>query len=68
MVSNIRYPSFKKIDLKKANIIKVLVVLIIVFSLLYLFPVESTTLLITAYLFYGVIRTIYTVIAKRKKS
>ena len=68
MVSNIRYPSFKKIDLKKANIIKVLVVLIIIFSILYLYPVESTTLLITAYLFYGVIRAIYNfTIAKRKK-
>jgi CDP-diacylglycerol--serine O-phosphatidyltransferase len=69
MVSNIRYPSFKKVDLKKANIIKVLVGLIIVFSMLYLYPVESTTCLITLYLFYGVFRAFYNfVIAKRKKS
>ncbi|WP_037940280.1 CDP-diacylglycerol--serine O-phosphatidyltransferase [Sulfurospirillum arcachonense] len=68
MVSNIRYPSFKKIDLKKANLIKVLIALILVFSLLYLFPIESTTLLITAYLLYGLLRGVYTfIVAKRKK-
>ncbi|DAB34805.1 MAG TPA: CDP-diacylglycerol--serine O-phosphatidyltransferase [Sulfurospirillum sp. UBA12182] len=67
MVSNIRYPSFKKMDLKKANAIKVLVVLIIVFSMLYVYPIESTTLLITAYLLYGIVRTFYT-IAKQKKT
>ncbi len=68
MVSNIRYPSFKKIDLKKANIIKVLVGLIVIFSMLYLYPIESTTFLITAYLFYGVFRTVYKhMIAKNKK-
>jgi len=69
MVSNIRYPSFKKVDLKKANIIKVLVVLIVAFSMLYLYPIESTTFLISIYLLYGVLRTVYNfTIAKRKKS
>lgn len=69
MVSNIRYPSFKKVDLKKANIIKVLVLLIIVFSMLYLYPIECTTCLITLYLMYGVFRAVYNyIIAKRKKS
>jgi len=66
MVSNIRYPSFKKVDMKKANITKVLVTLIVVFSLLYLYPVESTTFLITGYLLYGLFRGVYT-IAKKKK-
>ena len=66
MVSNIRYPSFKKIDMKKANITKVLVILIVVSSLLYLYPVESTTLLITVYLLYGLFRGVY-IIAKKKK-
>lgn len=68
MVSNIRYPSFKKIDLKKANMKKVLVSLIVVFSLLYLYPIESTTLIFTVYLLYGLFRGIYKfIIAKRKK-
>ncbi|MDD3462307.1 MAG: CDP-diacylglycerol--serine O-phosphatidyltransferase, partial [Sulfurospirillaceae bacterium] len=59
MVSNIRYPSFKKIDFKKTNLIKVLIYLILVFSVLYLYPVESTTVFITAYLFFGLGRAIY---------
>jgi len=66
MVSNIRYPSFKKVDMKKANITKVLVILIVLFSILYLYPVESTTILITGYLLYGLFRGVYT-IAKKKK-
>lgn len=69
MVSNIRYPSFKKIDFKKANVMKVLIGLIIVFSMLYVYPIESTTILITLYLFYGPVRAGYNfVIAKRRKN
>jgi len=66
MVSNIRYPSFKKIDLKKANIKKVLIGLIIIFSFLYLYPIESTTFLFTLYLLYGMIRGCYTIFLKKK--
>lgn len=66
MVSNIRYPSFKKIDMKKANMKKILVILIVLFSLLYLYPIESTTIFITSYLLYGFLRGVYT-IAKKKK-
>lgn len=69
MVSNIRYPSFKKIDLKKANLMRVLISLVLMFSMLYVYPIESATLLITAYLLYGPIRVIKTyIIAKRKKT
>ena len=60
MVSNIRYPSFKKVDLKKANFIKVLVALVVSASLIFIYPVESLSLLISAYLFFGVARaTLY---------
>lgn len=69
MVSNIRYPSFKKVDLKQGSLIKVLVCLSVAFSMLYVFPVESTTLLISTYILYGVVRAVYTfAIAKRKKN
>ena len=69
MVSNIRYPSFKKIDLEKQNLLKVLIYLIMVFSITYIYPVESITLIITIYLFYGLFRTIYNFsIAKYRKS
>jgi len=53
MVSNIRYPSFKKIDLEKANFIKVLVGLVVTASLIFIYPIESLSILISAYLFFG---------------
>jgi CDP-diacylglycerol---serine O-phosphatidyltransferase len=69
MVSNIRYPSFKKVDFKKAHVMKVLVTLIVLFSMLYVYPIESTTILISIYLFYGPARACYNfVIAKRRKN
>ncbi len=69
MVSNIRYPSFKKIDLEKQNFLKVLIYLIMVFSLVYIFPIESISIIITIYLFYGLFRGIYNFwIAKYKKT
>lgn len=69
MVSNIRYPSFKKIDFKKANLIKILVYMVISFSLLYLYPIEVGTFLITLYLMYGLVRGVYNfVVAKYHKN
>ncbi len=69
MVSNIRYPSFKKIDLEKQNLLKVLIYLIMVFSIIYIYPIESVTVIITIYLFYGLSRAIYNFwIAKYKKN
>lgn len=69
MVSNIRYPSFKKIDLKKGHLIKILVYLVISFSLLYLYPIEIGTLLITLYLLYGLSRGVYNfIVAKYHKN
>lgn len=60
MVSNIRFPSFKKIDLQKAQFIKVLVALVVTASLIFIFPIESLSLFISAYLVFGVGRaTLY---------
>lgn len=67
MVSNIRYPSFKKIDLSRANMLKVLILLILVFSLLYLFTLESILFIISIYVLYGILRAIYTLLTKFKK-
>jgi len=66
MVSNIRYPSFKKINLPKTDIKKVLIVLIILFSFIYLYLIESLTFLFTAYILYGLARG-YKNFLKRKK-
>ncbi len=67
MVSNIRYPSFKKIDLEKSSFIKVLVALVFTASLIFIFPVESLSILIGGYLLFGFIRaSIYFIKQLRK--
>lgn len=66
MVSNIRYPSFKKINLPKTDIKRVLIILIILFSFIYLYLIESLTFLFTAYILYGLARG-YKNFIKRKK-
>lgn len=69
MVSNIRYPSFKKMDLKKANFIKVLVALVVSASLIFIYPIESLTILISSYLIFGFARaTLYFIKQLQKKS
>ncbi len=66
MVSNIRYPSFKKIDLKKANVRKVLVILILLFSLIYLNPIGALFIASTSYVLFGIGRGFYHFVLKRK--
>jgi len=66
MVSNIRYPSFKKIDLARPLMLKTLVLLTLVASTLYLFPAEGLGLIILAYILYGPIRGIRLFWEKRK--
>lgn len=67
MVSNIRYPSFKKIDLEKANFIKVLVALVVTASLVFIYPIESLSIMIGAYLLFGLSRaTVYFIKRLRK--
>ena len=58
MVSNFRYPSFKKIDFNKNVALKVLIFIILIFSLIYLFPIEAVSFILTAYTLYGFIRGI----------
>ncbi|MFG5142092.1 CDP-alcohol phosphatidyltransferase family protein, partial [Campylobacter lari] len=67
MVSNIRYPSFKKIDLKRANVLKVLILLVILFSMLYLYFLESALIVASLYVLYGIIRSFFTLARKFKK-
>ncbi|MDL0088858.1 CDP-diacylglycerol--serine O-phosphatidyltransferase [Campylobacter gastrosuis] len=58
MVSNIRYPSFKKINLKQTHVLRILVALVVAFSMLYLYPIESATLIMSSYVAYGLIRAV----------
>ena len=60
MVSNFRYPSFKKVQLDKPMVFKTMISLVLVASLLYLFSVEGFALIILAYVIYGPLRALYT--------
>ena len=57
-VSNIRYFAFKKISIKKAISFKVLILLILVASLLYLATPEVLVTLFSTYILFGIIRAI----------
>ena len=59
IVSNVRFPSFKKINLKKMNFYKVLIALVIICSLFYIRPLELTAVLTSGYILYGIVRAIY---------
>lgn len=58
MVSNFRYPSFKKVELYKPLVFKTMIMLVLIASLLYLFSAEGFALLILAYTLYGPIRSL----------
>jgi CDP-diacylglycerol--serine O-phosphatidyltransferase len=58
MVSNFRYPSFKKIDLCKKVVLKVLIIIIVIASFIYLYPIEAISTILTLYTFYGFYRGI----------
>ena len=68
MVSNFRYPSFKKINLNKSVAIKVLVLIILIASIIYLYPVEGISIVLSIYTFYGVFRAIKNIIKAQKIS
>ncbi|AKF24338.1 CDP-diacylglycerol--serine O-phosphatidyltransferase [Sulfurovum lithotrophicum] len=60
MVSNFRYPSFKKIQLDRPMLFKTMITLVLATSLLYLFSTEGFALIILLYVLYGPIRALYT--------
>ncbi len=66
MVSNFRYPSFKKINFNKNVAIKILVLIIVIASLIYLFPLESIAIILSVYSLYGVYRGIKGIIKAQK--
>jgi len=58
MVSNVRFPSFKKIDIQKNAKMKVLISIIIIASFLYLYPIWTLAIILGSYVVYGVIRAL----------
>lgn len=66
MVSNIRYPSFKKIDRYSIHFMRTLVAFLLTASLVLLYPIEVLALLLCLYLLYGPIRAVYTIYSRYK--
>jgi len=58
MVSNIRYPSFKKVDMDKKHIRRVFVAIVVVAMLIFLYPTEGFALFFTLYILYGPVMSI----------
>lgn len=59
MVSNVRYPSFKKVDKTTISYRKIIVVLMVLLATLYLYPEEGIAILITVYIIFGFLRAFY---------
>jgi CDP-diacylglycerol--serine O-phosphatidyltransferase len=67
MVSNIRYPSFKKVNLEKQMVFRTLILLTIFASLLYLYSAEGAALIILTYILYGPFRALRTMNLRKIK-
>ncbi len=53
MVSNIRYPSFKKINVNTPHFMRLFVTVVFAALMVFLYPIEGFALLFTLYIFYG---------------
>jgi len=67
MVSNFRYPSFKKVELDKPMVFKTMIILVLIASLLYLFSAEGFAVIILAYALYGPLRALRTLSLRKIK-
>lgn len=65
MVSNIRYPSFKKINWREVKFIQLIILLMFMLAVLFLYPILGIVTLITLYVLYGPCRAIYYYIYKK---
>ena len=65
MVSHVRYPSFKRIDFHSTRFIRVLLLLIVLASLIYLYPLRMVTLIITLYVLWGPARALYHLLRRK---
>ncbi|MBU0721157.1 CDP-diacylglycerol--serine O-phosphatidyltransferase [bacterium] len=59
MVSNIRYPSFKKLDYSPKHVMKLFIVILFMSLLIFMFPIEGFSLLFIVYILYGPIRALF---------
>lgn len=64
MVSNIRYPSFKKINFRALHFTRFLTLAVIIALMIFIFPIEGMALLATTYLIYGPLRAAFFLIRR----
>jgi CDP-diacylglycerol--serine O-phosphatidyltransferase len=56
MVSNIRYPSFKKVSVQAMHVKRYLVIALVAASAVFLYPIEGVAVFFTLYILYGPLR------------
>lgn len=56
MVSNIRYPSFKKVNMHAMHVKRYLVLILVAASLIFLFPIEGVAAFFIVYILFGPLR------------
>jgi len=59
MVSNIRYPSFKKLNMRAIHFTRFLIGVIVLALMVFVYPIEGMALLGAMYLLYGPLRASY---------
>jgi len=59
MVSNIRYPSFKKLNMRAIHFTRFLIAAIVVALMVFIYPIEGMGILGALYLLYGPLRAMY---------
>ncbi len=67
MVSNIRYPSFKKIDFTPKHAMKFFVLILTAFFGIFMYPIEGFALIFTLYILYGLARAVMLIPKSLKK-
>lgn len=65
MVSNIRYPSFKKVRLGRFSFGKILIFLMLLLAVLFIYPIFTIVTLMTFYVCFGPVRATYYLCLKR---
>ena len=58
MVSNIRYPSFKKVDYRPKHVRKIFISVLFVALLIFMFPIEGFSIFFILYILYGPFRAL----------
>ena len=65
MVSNIRYPSFKKININRPSLLKTMIIITFLASVIYLYDSAAIAILLSAYILYGLLRAVGLYIKRR---